>query len=454
MARQTLPSVPLRACLLAIVAAVGLAASARAAHVERVVSPGGIEAWLVVDRSNPILAMEALFRGGSALDPVGKEGLADMATSLLDEGAGPYDASAFQQRLEDRSIQLGFGASRDGLSVTLRTLTRQRDEAVAMLRLALTEPRFDAAAVERVRSQKVAGLRRSAEEPNTIAGRTWVWAAFPDHAYGRPSQGTLASVGRVTADDMRAFVRQRFVRAGMAIGVVGDIDAAALAPLLDQAFGALPREGASPDVPRTTPSAQGRLLVVEKDIPQSRALFGHAGIARDDPDWYAALVVNHVLGGSGLNSRLAHEIREKRGLAYGVSTGLSPLEGAPIIQGSVATANERIAESIDLIRQEWRRMRDEGPTESEIADAKTYLVGSFPLQLATTRGLASTLVSMQRYALGIGHIQERAALIERVSAADVRRVARRLLIPDELFIVVVGKPSGLQGAERVSPPDG
>lgn len=426
-----------------LVVPVADAGRALAAEVQRVVSPGGIEAWLIEDRMVPVLSLRMAFRGGAALDPEGREGTANMAASLLDEGAGDLDSQAFQKRLADLSISLRFNAGRDSVEGSLATLTENRDEAFRLLALALTAARFDPEPVQRVRDQISTLLARRAVDPGWIASRTFMELVFEGHPYARPSDGTPESVAAIQVEDLRAFVDQRLARDNLILGVAGDISAAELAPLLDVAFGGLPATAGAVDVPEATIANTGQTVVVERPVPQSVALFGHGGIDRQDPDWYAAQVVDYVLGGGSFNSRLMEEIREKRGLAYGVSTSVNPYDKASLMLGQVATQNARVAESLDLVRQEWRRMAEEGPTETEVADAKTYLIGSFPISLDSTGSIAATLVAMQRYDLGIDHLDRRRSLIEAVTPEDARRVAKRLLEPQALTFVVVGQPEGV-----------
>jgi len=417
----------------------GLSAPAAAVTVEKVVSPGGIEAWLVRDHSNPILALELSFRGGASLDPEGKSGLAVMTAALLDEGAGPYDSQAFQRMLEDRVIGLSFDAGRDGFRGHLKTLTEHRDTAFELFRLALTQPRFDKPAVERIRGQLVAGLMRESESPEIAASKAWFQAVFAGHPYARSPRGEIASIKAVTAADLRGEVRRLLARDRLTIGVVGDIDPPELGRLLDATFGGLPASAPPAMVPDIRPGAAGLVQRIERNIPQTVATFGLAGIKRDDPDWYAATVMNHILGGGGFASRLTEQVREKRGLAYSVWTGLIPLDHAGVILGGVATETSRFEESIALIREELRKLRDEGPTEAELADAKTYLNGSFPLQLDSTVAIAQVLVQLQNDRLGPDFLDRRPALIAAVSADDIRRVAARLLDPAALTLVSVGR---------------
>ncbi len=423
---------------------------ARAVEVQRVVSPGAIEAWLVEDHSNPIISLSLAFRGAAALDPAGREGLAAMVAATIDEGAGDLESQAFRARMEDLSIRVSFDAGLDEFGGTLRTLTENRETAFDLLRLALTEPRFDDAPVERIRGQILAGLRQSIEDPNDIAGRNVMRLYFPDHPYGRPSEGTPESVAAITTADLRRFVAARFGRDQLKVAVVGDITAGELAALLDRTFLALPAVAAGAEVPDATPQGAGELVVIEKNIPQSVVSFGHIGIKRDDPDFYTAYVVNYILGGGGFAARLYEEIREKRGLAYSVYSYLHPLRHAALLGGGVATQNARVGQSIELIRQEWARMAASGPSEAELEAAKTFLTGSYPLRQSSSGRIARMLLGIQLENLGIEYINRRNGLIEAVTLEDARRVAKRLYDEKQLTFVIVGQPEGVS-ATREAP---
>jgi zinc protease len=447
--RRFAPRTALAAFALAFLALLLCAPPAHAIRIERVVSPGGIEAWLVPDPKVPVLSMEFSFEGGMATDPEGKEGLANLASTLLDEGAGPYDSRAFQQRLSDNSISLGFTAGADAFFGSFKTLTETRDEAVDLLRLALTQPRFEQDAVERMRSAVLSGIRRSLGDPDYLSRAAFYDAAYPGHPYGRRSKGTLDSVPRITVEDLRGFAQTRFARGNLTVGVSGDITAEELGPLLDRVFGELPAEASMPDIPDRAPQTAGETLVVPRPIGQSIVLMGQPGIARDDPDWFAATIMNYVLGGGGFGSRLMEEIREKRGLSYGVYSYLLPFEHSALAAAGGSTANANAGTMIELMKGEWSRMREEGVTEEELADAKTYLTGSFPLQFTSTEAIAGILLQVQRDELGIDYLDRRDALIEGVTIGDVNRVAKELLAPEKLLTVVVGQPEGVEATRIV-----
>ncbi len=421
--------------------------SAHATEVREVRSPGGITAWLVREPTIPLISIKFSFVGGGSLDQSGRKGTANLLSGLLDEGAGPYNSLAFQTRMQDLAVRMSFNADRDSFSGSLQTLSTNRDAAFELLRLALNEPHFEVEAVERVRRQIITGLIEGQEDPGTIAAKLWFATAFPDHPYGLPGNGSIASVKAISVDDLRILLGKAMARDRLTIGVVGDISAAELGPLLDKTFGALPASVAIAPVPETMPVGAGGVKVVRKPIPQSQVMFGGPGLKRADPDWYAAYVLNYVLGGGGFASRLTEEVREKRGLAYSVYSYLYPLDHAAIHMGGVGTQNDRVGEAITVIKEQFALAGKNGITEEELANAKTYLNGSFPLRLTSSGRIAGLLLAIQRQNLGIDYLDRRSGLINAVTMADIRRVAKRLLRPENLLIVVVGQPVGLTSSE-------
>jgi zinc protease len=376
-----------------------------------------------------------------------------MAMTLLTEGAGDLDSQAFAAQLEDRAISMDFDASVDSLQGSLRMLNEHRDAAVDLLHLAMTKPRLDKGDIDRVRASMLAAIARDNENPDFIARRTWMATAFPDHPYGRPSRGTKESVGGLTDADLRDVITQRFARDNLVVGAVGDITPEELGKVLDRVFGDLPAKSAPGDIPEVKPAGAGRSIVIRRPVPQSIIMLGGQGIKRDDPDWFAASLVNYVLGGGGFNSRLMAEVREKRGLTYGIYTYLATFDHAGVIMGGSSTENTRAGRALDVTREVWRGMYERGPTDEELANAKSYLTGSFALRLDSTTAIARTLVSVQYDRLGINYLNERDELINRVTIDDARRVARRLFDPAALLTVVVGQPEGIT-AEELKPANG
>jgi zinc protease len=432
--------------VLAFMLTAAFAVPSQAMTIERIVSPSGIEAWLVRDKAAPLVAMSYSFHGGSSQDDPAKPGTANLTSSLLDEGAGEFDAKAFQQRVESRAIELSFSVSRDYFNGTLRTLSENREEAFNLLRLALTAPRFDTESVERVRAQILSGLRRDETNPNSLASRNWWSAAFPNHPYGQESKGTLASLPQISVEDMRAYLRRVLARNELRIAIVGDVDPQSAGALIDRTFGSLPANNDLRPVLVTKPSGLGRRIVTTVAVPQAVVTFGGPGLGRNDPDFMAAYIVNHVLGGGTFSSRLYREVREKRGLAYGVSESLVWFKGSAVTIGGTAVRAEKTGEAIAIIEQEIKRMAEEGPTADELARAKSYLKGAYPLSLDTSSKIASQLVHIQNDNLGIDYIQRRDAMIDAVTIEDAKRVAKRLF-GSGLLITVAGQPQGVTSTD-------
>jgi zinc protease len=429
--------------MLLCLAAPVLSAKAHAMKIQHVRSPGGIDAWLVQEHAVPLLALRFVFDGGSSQDPLGKDGLANFLSAMMDEGAGDLDSQKYQERMEELAFRMGFEDARDGFYGSFETLSTNRDPSIEMLRLAVNKPRFDADAVERVRKQLLSGLQFAAKNPNRVAGKAWSARAFAGHPYGRPTDGTPESIASMTRDDLEGFRKRTFARDNLKVVAVGDIDAAQLGALLDKVFGDLPAKADLVPVAATTPAAKERVEVVEMDVPQSVVQFGMQGIDRDDPDFMPAFVLNQILGGGGFASRLTEEVREKRGLAYSVYSYIQPYRRASIFAGGVATKNEEVGRSLDVIRAELKRMASEGPTEKELQNAKDYLTGSFALRFDTNAKIANQLLGFLFEGYGIDYIDKRNALVTAVTLDQVKRVAGRLLKADDLIVTVVGKPQGL-----------
>lgn len=427
---------------LSAFAFIAAAPAASAMTIEKIVSPSGIEAWLVREQAVPLVTLNYSFHGGTSQDAADKAGAATLAASLLDEGAGDLDAKTFHERLENHAIELSFQVGRDEFHGSLRSLNEHRAEAFDLLRLALTAPRFEPEAVERMRRQAISGLQRDTTNPNNIASRRWWQTAFPGHPYGRESKGTLESMPTIAVGDLRDYVRRVFARNELTVSIVGDIDAKMAGELIDRAFARLPAKNDLKPVANATPAGIGRRIVVNLDVPQAVVTFGGLGLARNDPDFMAGYIVNHILGGGSFSSRLYKEVREKRGLAYGVSDSLVWFKRAAVVIGGTATRADRTGDALAIIEAETKRMADEGPTADELTAAKSYLKGAYALSLDTSGKIAAQLTQIQIDRLGIDYMQRRSAMIDAVTIEDARRVAKRLF-GGGMLVTVVGRPIGL-----------
>ncbi|MDD9706549.1 pitrilysin family protein [Seohaeicola sp. SP36] len=421
---------------------------ARAAiEIKEVVSPGGITAWLVEDHTIPFTALEVRFRGGASVEPMDKRGATNLMTALLEEGAGEMDARAFARARDGLAASFRYSVSDDALSVSAQFLTENRDAAVDLLRQSLIQPRFDAEAIERVRAQVLSGLRSDEKNPQSIAARRFDGLIFGDHPYASSLDGTIETVSALTRDDLRAAHAATLARDRIYVSAVGDITEAELGTLLDKLLGDLPATGAAMPGP-ADPVFPGGVDVVDFPTPQSVVLFGQPGVGQEAPDFFAAFILDHILGGGGFESRLMTEVREKRGLTYGIYTYLADRDHAQTWGGSVASANDRVAEAVDVIRAEWTRLQTEGVTAEELENAKTYLTGAYPLRFDGNGTIANIIVGMQMRGLPIDYAATRNDKVNAVTLEDVNRVAREVLDPAALSFVVVGQPEGLTGTSN------
>jgi zinc protease len=435
----------------AVLLALATTPSHAAAKIQRLVSPGGIEAWFVQDATVPLIAMEYAFSGGATQDPDGKPGVGNMVAGLLDEGSGDLDSKTFHERLERRAIELSFSSTRDTFRGSLRMLKDNKDEAFSLLQLALTSPRFDAPDVERIRAQVLSSLRRESTNPTSLASRKFLEVAFGDHPYGRNGNGTLDSVPKIDVADMKDYVRRVIAKDTLRIAVVGDVDADTLGKLLDKTFGALPAKASLTPVPEVVATKPPQRAFVPLDVPQTVVTFGGPGIRRHDPNFMAAYVVNHILGGGGLSSRLYKEVREKRGLAYSVYESLLWMDHSALFIGNTGTRADRAGETVDAIEKEVRRIADEGPTQQELDEAKSYLKGSQMLALDTSSKLAQALLQYQLDKLPIDYIEKRNAIVDAVTLDDAKKAAKQLW-GQGLLTVIVGRAPQAAAQPAAAPP--
>jgi zinc protease len=409
--------------------------------IQTIKSPGGIEAWLVEEHAVPMMAMRFAFDGGSSQDPVGKEGLANFVTAMLDEGAGDISSREFQERMEDLSMRMSYEEAKDAFYGNFETLTANRDEAAKLLKIALNKPRFDQDAVDRIRAQLLAALVYAARDPDKVAQNEWYAMAFKGHPYARPANGTEETVTSMTSGDLEGYRKRIFAKDTLKVVAVGDIDADQFGKLLDEVFGDLPAKADLTPVSKTAPVTGGKQEVIEMNVPQSVAVFGLGAMPRKDPDFIPAFVLNQILGGGGFASKLMEEVREKRGLAYSVYTYVYPYQHASIFSGGVATRNDAMGQSLDVIRDELKKMAEQGPSQEDLNNAKNYLIGSYPLRFDTNAKIATQLLGLKMDGFGPDYVENRNAMIAAVTLDDMKRVAKHLLETQNLIVTIVGKPT-------------
>jgi zinc protease len=427
------------------------AAPASAATIQNIDLGKKAEVWFTEDHTVPIVAFSIALPAGSAYDPAGQAGLAAFTGAMIDEGAGGLDSKAFHEALANRAINFSARAERDYLTISISTLKENVPEALHLLQLALTRPRFENEALQRVRAQIIQSLQQDQVEPQRLAARGFAREFFGGHAYAHPVTGEINSISSITAADLRNFSRAYWTKSGLKVAVAGDITAPVLAKLLGETF--LPVSGATPPpLPNVGRLGSPGVHVVPLPVPQPTAVFGLPGIMRADPDFIPGYVANYIVGGGGFSSRLTDEVRVKRGLTYGISTSLTAYNKASILQGSVATRADAIRQTVQVVKDTLAEFAANGPTQQELDDAKTYLTGSFPLAFASNSGTAVQLGTFQRQNLDIGYVARRNSLIQAVTLADVKRVSKHLFDPARLTVVIGGSPAEGRNAPMVPRP--
>jgi zinc protease len=419
-------------------------------EAKSVPAPKGEQVWFAEDHTLPMIAMVVAVPAGSAYDPVAKPGLASFAADLLDEGAGRLNSQAFHTALANRAIRLSVSVQRDYMLVQLVTLSENAKDAFSLLGQALAHPRFEAEAINRVRTQILSGLAQDDENPESVAGKAFFRAYFHNHPYAHDVNGDAKSVMSIQASDLKAFAATHWVQPGLKISVSGDVNEATLKTLLKSAFGAMPAR-MPPFISPVGRVGQPGVIVIPMSVAQSVAVFGLPGMLRNDRDFIPGYVANYIVGGGGFASRLTTEVRVKRGLTYNISTSLEALHRAGFVLGEVATKRGSMRQTIDVVKQTLKTFADNGATDKELADAKTYLTGAFPLAFGSNVGIAGQMNAFQRAGLDIGYFARRNSLINAVTSDDVKRAAKRLFNPQRMTIVVAGTLQGGAAPERPQP---
>lgn len=420
-----------------------LATPAHAAilDIQQVTSPQGIQAWLVEDHTVPVISVRFMFKqAGAVNDPLDKQGLSQILSNTLDEGAGDLDSKAFQERLNDHSISLGFQSSRDDFGGAVKTLSKYQGEAFDLLKLALTSPRFDKDPIRRMIDSNLVRIRSNMTNPEWMNARLTNEILYAGHPYAMNTGGTLTSLPRITAADLRTKFNTQFARDNLIVAVAGDMSAAEVSVMLDKVFGQLPKIATVQKVNDVVFGDQPSVSLYQQNIPQTIINMVIPGIKHTDPDYHAAEVMDFILGSSGFGSRLTEEVREKRGLTYGIYSGLSEMDHSAILSVGTATRNEMTGEVINITKNVMAGMTSDKITDKELKDAKSYLVGSVPLQLTSTDRISGMLIGLLRDDLPVDYMEQRAAAIQKLTSDDVLRVSRKLLSAQNVKIILVGKP--------------
>lgn len=404
--------------------------------IEHWTTSAGSRVYFVASRALPIVDVQVDFAAGSMFDPPGKAGLAGLTRSLLDLGAGNRDETAIAEDLADIGAHLGGGADTDRASISVRTLAAadKRDVALDILRAAISRPLFAAAILEREQARTIAGLKEAMTRPDSIGGKAFWEALYPEHPYGR--QATPESVASFGRDDLVAFHARHYNAAGASITLVGDLSRAEAERIAEALSSSLP-SGAAQSLPAPPGASQQGLKAIAHPASQAHIMLGLPAIERGHPDFFPLLVGNYTLGGGGFVSRLMKEVRDKRGFAYSVYSYFAPLKHPGPFQIGLQTKRSQAGEAIKVAREVLAGFVANGPSDEELTAAKANLTGSFPLRLDSNRKILDNVAVIGFYGLPLDYLDHYQQKVQAVTAADVKAAFARHIRPDALTIVTV-----------------
>lgn len=402
----------------------------------------GVTAWYAPSEAIPVVDVLIVFENaGGAHDPAGKEGLASFTASMLSEGAGTLDAQSFARALDAQAITLDFRADDDRIVVHLYCLREYAVEAGRLLALALGSPTFAASDMARVKTQFYSLQSQLVESPDYQAGRLLETHAFKGHPYANSTYGTADSIAHLTAQDARLLLSRRLTRGNVIVSAAGDVNASLLKNMLSPVIEVLSVQPAPMPLATITMQEGGTVLHQKQEVPQTVITFAAPGIERNDPRFYTAYLLNEIVGGGTLTSRLSNEVRQQKGLVYSVGTDIEIKDAIPLLTGQLATRNSTADKAMGAVKQLFADIREKGVSAEECADAKSYVIGHFPLQLDRISNVAGMLYTMQRYHLGEDYLTQRVGYFNAVSCADINAMARTLLAPEKFLFAVVGGTS-------------
>lgn len=426
----------IRFYVLLFVMVLAAATSANGLEIQNIKSPKAINAWLVEDHTVPIISIQFSIGGGTTQDPQDKEGLAKLMTGLFDEGAGDIRSKEFQSKLDDLGAEMSFAVDRDTMRGSMRVLAENQEAAFHLLALAVQKPRFDQDAIDRIREQIIASLRAEEKNPATIAKNRLSNLIFGKHPYARRADGTPESLSKISREDLIKQHLNMFAQNNIHIGIVGPISAKQAEHLVDEIFGALPQKPNLKKIPNIKLNLGG-MANVNYDLPQTSLTLVYPGVYRDDEAFFAAYLMNYILGGPGLTSRLFLEVREKRGLAYSVGSNMMLYDHAAGLMISTGTKASEAQKTLATIRDEVKKLANDGISQQELDDAKSYVIGSYAVKtMGSSTEIAATLVGLQDQNLPIDYIQKRADLINAVTIEQVNKIAKKLLSVEPALLIV------------------
>lgn len=418
------------------------AAPLQAAEItpHRFVAPNGLTVLVVEQHALPIVQLQALVKTGSVQDPPEKAGLANLVASLLDEGTATRNATQLAEQIEFVGGALEAKAAHDFTTASARVLAKDVELGFELLADIVIRPSFPEPELQRVRKLILGEIIAQQDDPGVVAGKAFSRLVFDGHPYRWPVNGTEDTLPSISRADVQAFHAREYLPNQTIVAVVGDVTVEQARSLIDKYFGAWPK-GPAPARAAVSPAAIDKPVVelIDKELTQTTLVLGHVGISRTNPDFYAVTVMNYILGAGGFSSRLMDSIRDRQGLAYGVMSQFEPRAVAGPFLVSLQTRNATANQALTGVLKELNGMKAAPVSAKELAEAKAYLVGSFPMRFDTTHKLAEVLCQVEFFGLGLDYFTRYPSWIAKVTADDVLRVAKQYLHPDRYALVAVGK---------------
>ena len=416
-----------------------LSKNSDAIQFESLETKKGIKFWLIEDKALPLVSISFSFKGGSILDPVGKSGVTSLMTSLLDEGTENFTASEYRLFKRENGIKISFSTSKERIEGTFQVVKPRLQEGFYLLHESINKAKFPINEIKKIKSQVEASIKIDNSNISTIASNKFNKFFFKDKLIGRNTKGSLETLGNISRDDIQSIYRSSFIKNRLVIGISGDIEPNLAKKYVDYVFGDLPSKKFINPISMLEDLNKG-MKIMEMKTPQTTVVFGQKGLGRKDKEYFAARVINYVLGGGGFQSRLYKEIREANGLVYSIYSYLLPYEYAGVIVGGFQTRNQNVGKTIEKVKTEWNRIKNEGITKIELQNAKTYYKGSFSRNFTSTLSIASLLMIVQYYDLGEDYFDKRDLIIDNLKLNELNNLAKNLFDSETLFFMIVGEP--------------
>tara|TARA_Y100000780_G_scaffold211112_2_gene210190 strand:+ start:383852 stop:385702 length:1851 start_codon:yes stop_codon:yes gene_type:complete len=421
--------------------------------IQQLKTPAGISVWLVESHTLPMVSVEVAFNAGSMYDPQGKEGVASMTAAMLTQGgAGGLSSEQFLKQTERLGAGIAADADTQVLSVGLQSLSENIEASFSHFAEVINNPDFNKKDFERVKQALLASRKRIQENPGKLADEAFDQLVFGRyHPYAHSVIGTDYSLPALTRKDVEDYYEKMFGRKNMVVSIVGDITPEKAVELVEKHFAKLPK-GRTYNIPEAPQEQPPVLQKITLPVPQTSIIMGHKGISRQNPDYFATLLMNHIFGSGGFSSILMEEVREKRGLAYGIYSYFEPLPHWGAFQVSVKTKNESAFEVVDLVKAEIEKLKENGVSDEAYQEAMDYMIGSFPLRLDSNADILTYLTFMQTENMGADYLDKWLDNMRKVTRDDIHRVAKKYLKPDDMVVVMVGQPGVASKPQKTATP--